>query len=95
MPLLRLAMPRTPNALTSRLSPRVADTILLLPRPRLPELLSQITNRSSAGLHHDHLHFMCDWLGNIRYFVPPTQWRQDERVVYDSNSFKVWNPLYR
>eukprot|EP00966_Prymnesium_polylepis_P265705 6138328-Prymnesium_polylepis.1 len=98
--------------------PRVADTLLFLPRPRVHELLALLENRSGAGRRLDHLHYLCDWLPRMRFLIPPTV---DDgmapadaatggdagpprtaaggaaagRIVYDSNSAKEWNPLYR
>lgn len=79
---------RLPNwrSSTSLLNPRVADTMLLVPRNRFNEvacLVATIPRKFRTGL----LHYMCDYVGGVRYFWTASR--------HDSNSALEWNPLYR
>lgn len=59
--------------------PTVADVVHMVPRGRLPELLRAL----HAHLGYGSLHQLCDWLNDVRYFVPSR---------HDANSEQEWNP---
>ena len=71
---------------TSLGNPRVADTMLFVPRNRLGEVacfVDSFPRKFRTGL----LHYLCDYLGGVQFL-----WTAS---VHDSNSALEWNPIYR
>lgn len=65
-------------------SPCVSDTTIFIPNCRLEELLSVLRSR----MRHSSMHDLCAWIdGGIRWWEP--------QGLFDANSFKQANPLYR
>jgi len=65
--------------------PRIADTLLLVPRARNEELARALA-RASAADSKAVLHDVCNWVGDVGFMVSPG---------HDADSQKEWNPLYR
>jgi len=79
--------PFVDRGMTEQGQPRVADTMLLLPRSRSDEFLEVLRRLPQPSPHHASLHPLCDYIPAVDFFEPTWQ--------YDADPGKEWNPLYR